>query len=128
MSQIRGRTDDMLILRGVNVYPSQVEELLERVPELAPHYRLVVRRERALDEVELEVEVTEGFFRAAGAELLSDEAVEADHLLRALRDRLSYLIKDTIGCTMGVRLMAPGSVPRSEGGKLQRVVDSRQFV
>ncbi len=127
MGPIVGRTDDMLIVRGVNVYPSQVEAVLGRVAELTPHYRLVVSRERTLDEVEVQTEVTEEFFRSVGTDLLSDEAVEADRHLRSLRDSVSRLIKDTIGCTMTVRLMSPGSVPRSEGGKLQRVADTRRL-
>jgi phenylacetate-CoA ligase len=125
MASIKGRTDDMLIIRGVNVFPTQVEEVLGRVDELSPHYQLVVSREGTLDELEVRTEVTEDFFRTIGSELLSDEAVEADHTLRAVRDRVSFLIKDTIGCTMQVTLVAPGELPRSEGGKLARVSDTR---
>jgi phenylacetate-CoA ligase len=125
MGPIRGRTDDMLIIRGVNVFPTQVEDVLGRVPELAPHYQLVVTRDGTLDELEVRTEVTDDFFRAVGSELLSDDTIEADQTQRALRDRVTFLIKDTIGCTMRVQLMAPGTVPRSEGGKLARVVDAR---
>jgi phenylacetate-CoA ligase len=126
MGSIRGRTDDMLIIRGVNVFPTQVEEVLGRVAELSPHYQLVVSREGTLDELEVRTEVTEDYFRAIGIELFSDEAIEADHSLRDLRDRVSHLVKDTIGCTMQVTLAAPGELPRSEGGKLGRVLDSRK--
>ena len=125
MSAIRGRTDDMLIIRGVNVFPTQVEEVLGRVAELGPHYQLVVSREGTMDELEVRAEVTEDFFRTVGNELLSDEAVEADHTLRALRLRASGLIKDTIGCTTAVTVVAPGTLPRSECGKLPRVLDHR---
>ncbi len=125
MASIRGRTDDMLIIRGVNVFPTQVEHVLGRVEELSPHYQLVVSREGTLDQVEVRTEVTEEFFCAVGIELLSDEAIEADHTLQALRDRVSHQIKDSIGCTMQVRLVAPGQLPRSEGGKLARVADTR---
>jgi phenylacetate-CoA ligase len=125
MSPIGGRTDDMLIIRGVNVFPTQVEEVLGRVVELSPHYQLVASREGTLDELEVRTEVTEGFFHTIGAELLSDEAIEADHALRELRERVSHLIKDSIGCTMQVSLVAPGTLPRSGGGKLARVVDAR---
>ena len=82
-------------------------------------------REGTLDELEVRAEVTETFFRAVGVELLSDEAIAADHTLRAVRDRAAFLIKDTIGCTMQVTLASPGSLPRSEGGKLARVSDTR---
>jgi phenylacetate-CoA ligase len=125
MAPIRGRTDDMLIIRGVNVFPTQVEEVLGQVAELSAHYQLVVSREGTLDELEVRTEVTDDFFRLVGTELLSDEVIEADHTLRAVRDRVSHLIKDTIGCTMQVTLVAPGSLPRSEGGKLARVSDLR---
>jgi phenylacetate-CoA ligase len=125
MAPIVGRTDDMLIIRGVNVFPTQVEAVLGRIEELSPHYQLVVSREGTLDEFEVQAEVTDVFFRTVGAELLSDEAIEADHALRAVRDRVSHLIKDTIGCTARVTLTAPGSLPRSEGAKLARVRDTR---
>ncbi|AEB12014.1 phenylacetate--CoA ligase PaaK [Marinithermus hydrothermalis] len=127
MGPIRGRTDDMLIIRGVNVYPTQVEEVLRLIEELEPHYQLVITREGTLDEVELKVEVTEAVFRRVGAEVLSDEVVEADHYLNQLRAKVQHKIKDTIGVTMRVTLMAPGTVPRSEGGKLRRVVDRRKL-
>ncbi len=128
MSAIRGRTDDMLIIRGVNVFPTQIEEVLCRVAELSAHYQLVVSRGGALDELEVRVEVTEEFFRLVGIELLSDEAIEADHALRELRGRVADLIKDSVGCTMTVTVVAPGSVPRSDGGKLSRVIDNRASV
>ena len=100
MAPIKGRTDDMLIIRGVNVFPTQVEHVLGRVEELSPHYQLVVSRDGTLDELEVRTEVTDEYFRAVGVELLNDEAIAADHSLRAVRDRVSHLIKDTIGCTM----------------------------
>jgi phenylacetate-CoA ligase len=125
MSAIRGRTDDMLIIRGVNVFPTQVEEVLGRMPELSPHYQLVVSRERAIDELEVRTEATDDFLRSVGIELPCDDAIEADHAVHALRERVSGLIKDTIGCSMTVSIVPPGSVPRSEGGKLSRVLDTR---
>jgi phenylacetate-CoA ligase len=125
MASITGRTDDMLIIRGVNVFTTQVEEVLGRVEELSPHYQLVVSRNGTLDELEVRAEVTEEFFRSVGIELLSDEAIEADHTLRGVRERVGYQVKDTIGCTMQVTLTAPGELPRSEGGKLARVDDRR---
>jgi phenylacetate-CoA ligase len=125
MSAIRGRTDDMLIIRGVNVFPTQVAEVLGRVDELSSHYQLVVSREATLDELEVRTEPTDEFFAAVSTDLLSDEAIEADQALRAVRDRTSDLIKDTIGCTMRVSLVPPGTLPRSDGGKLGRVLDTR---
>jgi phenylacetate-CoA ligase len=113
MRAIVGRTDDMLIVRGVNVYPTQVGAVLERVPELSPHFGLVVRRESTLDEVEVLAEVSEDYARSAAE--LPDE----------LRERVASLIRETVGCSMTVTLVAPGEAPRSEGGKIQRVLDLR---
>jgi phenylacetate-CoA ligase len=108
MSRIKGRTDDMLIIRGVNVYPTQVESVLLRVPELMPSYRIVVSRIGTLDEAEVEVEVEEALLGVAG-----------------LRERTERLLVESIGCTLPVALKPPGTIPRSEGGKLQRVLDLR---
>jgi len=118
MALIAGRTDDMLIVRGVNVYPTQVESVLLQVPELTPHYCLVVTRERTLDEVEVQVEVSESYFGSTAGGLDSDA-------VRPLEDRVEKLIRETIGTSMRVTLLAPGDGPRSEGGKLARVDDRR---
>ena len=126
MGPILGRTDDMLIIRGVNVYPTQVEAVLLGIPEVEPYYQIVVRREETLDEAELKVEVTEDFFREIGQKALSDEVIEADHRLLALKEKVARKIKDTIGVSMRVTLLAPGQAPRSEGGKLRRVLDLRK--
>jgi phenylacetate-CoA ligase len=108
MGRITGRADDMLIIRGVNVYPTQVEAALLQLPELTPNYRILVSRTGTLDEVVVEVEVAE--------ELVSDDG---------LRSRAERALRETIGCSIGVKLQPPGTVPRSEGGKLQRVLDRR---
>jgi phenylacetate-CoA ligase len=108
MARIKGRADDMLIIRGVNVYPSQVEAALLHLPELTPNYRIVVTRSDALDEAEVEVEVSE------------DLVGDVD-----LRSRAERLLRERIGCSFAVSLHPPGTVPRSEGGKLQRVLDRR---
>jgi phenylacetate-CoA ligase len=120
MGLIAGRTDDMVIVRGVNVYPTQVESVLLQLPELTPHYRLVVTRERTLDEMEVEVEVDDGYLRSIGGELDSPA-------IRPLQHRVEMLIRETIGTSMRVTLLAPGFGPRSEGGKLARVDDRRHL-
>jgi phenylacetate-CoA ligase len=125
MRPIHGRTDDMLIIRGVNIFPSQVEDVLGGVPELSPHCQLVVSRTGTMDELEVRTEATGDFFRVVSAELATDEAIEGNHPVAELRGRVSALIKDTTGCTMNVTIVAPGTVPRSEGGKLSRVIDTR---
>ena len=81
-----------------------------------------------MDEVEVRAEATDDFFRTVGAEVLSDDAGSADHAVHELRGRVSGLLRDTIGCSMTVSVVAPGSVPRSEGGKLSRVLDKRAGV
>jgi phenylacetate-CoA ligase len=120
MGLIAGRTDDMLIVRGVNVYPTQVEAVLLRARELTPHYRLVVTREGTLDEVQVEVEVSEEYLRSIGGNLDSPAVTP-------LQQRIEALIRDTIGTSMGISLLAPGYGPRSEGGKLARVDDRRRL-
>jgi phenylacetate-CoA ligase len=121
MSRIAGRADDMLIIRGVNVFPTQVEAALLQLPELTPNYRIVVARSGTLDAAEVEIEVSEAFLREAGTDSLSGEL---DHV-RELRSRAERRLRERIGCSFLVALKAPGTVPRSEGGKLQRVLDRR---
>ena len=121
MDRIKGRADDMLIIRGVNVYPTQVEAALLQLRELTPNYRIVVSRGGTLDEAEVEVEVSERFLRDAGTDSLSGDL---EHV-RDLHDRVERRLRESIGCSLAVSLKAPGTVPRSEGGKLQRVWDQR---
>jgi phenylacetate-CoA ligase len=108
MSPPAGRADDMLIVRGVNVYPSQVEAILLELPELTPNYRVVVERTGTLDTATVEIEVADGFEAEAG-----------------LRERAERLLAETIGCSIAVELREPRTLPRSEGGKLSRVDDRR---
>ncbi len=128
MAMVKGRTDDMLIIRGINVYPSQIEAAFGGIDELAPYYRLLVDRTGTLDELEVEVELSEDAFHKVAAEFLSDEIVEADHLLRRVRDRTQRSIRENVGVSAKVTLLEPGKLPRSEGGKAQRVVDKRKLV
>jgi phenylacetate-CoA ligase len=107
MGPIVGRSDDMLIVRGVNVYPSQIGSVLGRLPELSPHFGVVVRREGTLDEIEVLVEPSGE--RADGS----------------VTERAATLIRETIGCSMTVTLVGRGEAPRSDGGKIQRVTDLR---
>ena len=127
MGPIRGRADDMLIIRGVNLYPTQVEEVLKSIPEVVPHYQIVVTREGTLDDAEVKVEVAEDVFREITQEAWSEDILEADHHMRNLRDSIQSEIKGMIGLNMKVTLMVPATIPRSEGGKLRRVVDLRKL-
>ena len=106
IEKITGRTDDMLIVRGVNVFPTQVEELLLRVDGLSPHYQLVLSKDGRLDALTVRVEE-----RVGGAP--ADAAA-----------RLRALVKENVGVTVGCEVVAAGSLERSQG-KAQRVVDQR---
>src|SRR4051794_4729609 len=107
MSRVVGRTDDMLVIRGVNVFPSEVERALLAVPELAPHYRLIVTRPDRLDELEVEAEVREHVPPG-----------------RALVVRTEEQLARALGLTARVTLVPPRTIARSEG-KALRVVDLR---
>ena len=109
--RITGRNDDMLIIRGVNVYPSQIEAILVGFPDLAPHYQLVLERKGALDHLTVEVEGT-----AVIAE--SDDACR--NAAAALRGR----VKSAVGITCEIAVKRPGEIPRSQG-KAVRVRDLR---
>ena len=120
MSPVRGRTDDMIVVRGVNLFPSQVEAALGGVPELAPHYRLIVRRNDTLDEVVVEVELTAD----AHARLAEDADGPLD---AALAGRVARTVRDNLGCSLEIKFVRPGCLQRSDGGKLSRVVDEREL-
>jgi len=124
---IRGRSDDMLIVRGVNVYPTQVEAVLQHVPEASAHYQLVVSRRGTLDELELRLELTHDAFTLIGQEVLEGGVLGADQHVHALRDRIQHRIRDTVGIHVKVTLLAPGTAPRSAGGKLRRILDERRL-
>jgi len=112
MSRISGRTDDMLIIRGVNVFPSQIESVLVGIEEAQPHYQLIVRREGSLDTLEVQVEVDERFF--------SDEIRQLESLRRKVRSE----IESVLGVNIRVKLVEPRTIARSEG-KAKRVIDER---
>ncbi len=119
MSLVVGRTDDMLVIRGVNVFPSQVESVVVQFAELSPHYQLVVTRERTLDALEVRIEVAPALADALGASGAGGAAVAA------LRARVAERLRGVTGIHVQVSLVAPGTLPRSEGGKLRRVLDRR---
>ncbi len=113
--RLRGRTDDMLIIRGVNVFPSQVEAAIVGIPGIAPRYLLVVDRVNNLDVLEVQVELA--------PELVSDEVRAVEDLQRSV----SRAIEQVLGLSVKLRLMNPGSIERSEG-KSKRVVDNRSLI
>lgn len=126
MGPIRGRADDMLIIRGVNLYPTQVEEILLSIEGVVPHYQLVVTRTGTLDDLEVRAEVSEELFQNMTRNSPSTE-IEDDTTIRSLQATIQQTLKSTLGLNMHVSLAAPGSIPRSEGGKLKRTVDLRQL-
>ena len=115
ISRFKGRSDDMLIIRGVNVFPSQIEAALLEMGETTPHYRMVVDRVNNLDTLEVQVEVDEKFF--------SDEIRE----LEKLSKKISHVIQQAIGLAVKVKLVEPKSIERSMG-KAVHVIDNRKLV
>ena len=114
MDRISGRTDDMLIIRGVNVFPSQIESVLMEVEGVEPHYQLIVSREGTLDILEIQVEVNESIF--------TDEIKGLERLAKRVEDD----IKDLLGVSCQARLVEPKTIQRSEG-KAKRVIDKRKI-
>lgn len=109
MEKVAGRTDDMIILRGVNLFPSQLEELILRLPPLSPHFQCVLQRSGVLDELTVRVEHRPG-------------ATESDVELAG--DQLRALVKNTIGVSVSVEVVSPDQVERSMG-KMRRIIDRR---
>jgi len=104
----------MLIIRGVNVFPSQIEEVLLRTEGIEPHYQLVIDRKGQLDSIEVQVEMHEKLF--------SDEIKDLERTER----KISQALYSTLGIHSKVKLVEPKSIPRSEG-KAKRIVDRRQL-
>jgi phenylacetate-CoA ligase len=113
MEKITGRSDDMMIVRGVNVFPTQIEELILKRAELAPHYVCMLTREGSLDELTVAVEVR------AEIDHAGEQAQEAAR-------KLAHEIKAYVGTTARIELRAPGGVERSVG-KAKRVIDKRKL-
>ena len=111
--RILGRTDDMIIVRGINVFPSQVESVLMRIPEIGDNYQIIVDRKGPLDVMTVKVEVTESTFSDKIADLMS------------LSREVGRQLKNVLNITAEVELVEPGAIPRSEG-KAQRVIDMRR--
>ena len=114
MSKIHGRTDDMLIIRGVNVFPTQIESALLSIDGVAPYYQIIVDRERHLDEIEIWVEVSETIF--------SDEA----HVLKEMEAKVRAEMNSVLGISTRIKLVEPRTITRTEG-KAKRVIDRREL-
>jgi len=116
MARVSGRSDDMLIIRGVNIFPSQIENVLVGIEGLEPHYQLIVYRDGALDALEIHVEVSE--------EVLSDS--DEVRVLQKIERRISRDIKDYLGVSARIKLVEPKTLQRFEG-KASRVIDKRNI-
>lgn len=114
IKRIMGRTDDMLIIRGVNVFPSQIEEVLIRIEGVEPHYQIIVERIDNLDELEVQVEMNEN--------LISDKIKG----LEILENKIRSEIESMLGIKVSVKLVEPKTIARSEG-KAKRVIDKREI-
>ena len=114
IARLVGRTDDMLVIRGVNVFPSQIEEVLLRIAHTEPQYQIIVERRGQLDELEIQVEVSGQFF--------SDEVRRLETLERQIRRE----IEDVLNIGVRIKLVEPKTIERSEG-KAKRVIDRRQL-
>ncbi len=114
MSKIYGRSDDMLIIRGVNIFPTQIESILLEIPEAKPHYQLVVDRQGSLDTLEVQVEIDDSYF--------SDELVE----LAKINKKIKHKIESVLGISVILKLVESKTIARSEG-KAKRVIDRRKL-
>jgi len=114
MEKIMGRSDDMLIIRGVNVFPSQIESVLLEVEGVEPQYQIIVDRQKHMDDLEIWVEVSEGVF--------SDEMKKMD----ALKAEVTREMENVLGISARIKLVEPRTLARSEG-KAKRVVDRREI-
>ena len=113
MHKIAGRTDDMIIIRGVNVFPSQIESVLLSIGEVDPHYLIIVDRINNRDMLEIQVEVSQSMFSDSVAEL---ERLEA---------KIKAAVDSVLGLSAKITLVEPFTIPRSEG-KAKRVIDKRK--
>ncbi len=114
MSRIVGRSDDMLIIRGVNVFPSQVESVILEMEEFEPHYLLMIERVNNLDKLEVQVEVRESFY--------SDEISK----MLELKKKIAHRLRSVLGLDADIKLVEPQSIERSQG-KAKRVIDKRKL-
>lgn len=114
MNKVSGRTDDMLIIRGVNVFPSQIESVLMQIEGVEPHYQLIVDRKDNLDILTVRVEVSK--------EAFSDEVKG----LQQFAENIEKEIKEYLGISAQIRLAEPKSIERSQG-KAARVIDNRKL-
>lgn len=127
MSQIKARVDDMLIIRGVNVFPSEIERVLLGIFELAPHYQVILDYKQTLDEATVETEVTREFQEQLGGAVLTSDADgwAAHEQVMGLQHKIGTALYEALGLRLNVHVSSPGTLPRSEG-KAVHVIDRRR--
>ena len=113
MDKIKGRADDMIIIKGVNVFPSQVESAISGIPEVGPHYMLVLRREGVMDSLEVQIELT------------SADVLESFAELKRVEKTISSRLQSVLGLRAKVSLVEPKTLERFQG-KAKRIIDLRE--
>jgi phenylacetate-CoA ligase len=124
MSRVKGRTDDMMVIRGVNVFPSEIERVLLTHADLSPYYQIVVDRTSSMPRLEVHVEVSEDFLHLLGGSLLENELDAATRPVHRLRRAVEESLMAALSLHAIVELQSPGSIPRSEG-KAVRVIEKK---
>jgi phenylacetate-CoA ligase len=114
ISRFKGRVDDMLIIRGVNVFPSQIEAALTEIKEVTPHYMMIVDRVNNLDTLEVQLELDQKYY--------TDEI----RVMQALTKKISHVIQQALGISAQIKIVEPQSIKRSEG-KAVHVIDNRKL-
>ncbi|WP_085994438.1 phenylacetate--CoA ligase PaaK [Oceanobacillus senegalensis] len=118
MSRLKGRIDDMLIIRGVNVFPSEIESVLLKVEELVPHYQLVISRQGAMDKVTLKVEINERFHQLIEQDMNHEQ-------VKMLSNKISKKLKSYCLVTIDTKIESPGKIPRSEGKAIRIIREEK---
>lgn len=112
MNKIKGRSDDMLIIRGVNVFPSQIESVLESIEEIGPHYEIIVTKKGHMDELTINIELADGKF------------LETYRCLEQISKKVDHKLKTVLGLSSKINIAQPRTLERFEG-KARRVKDLR---
>ena len=112
--RIQGRVDDMLIIRGINVFPSQVESVIMKIPEVGENYQLIVDRIKELDTLTVKIEVTDKIWG------------EKKLMLEQVKKKIIHSLRNVLNLAVDVELVEPGGIPRSMG-KAKRVIDNRKI-
>ena len=126
MGQILGRADDMLIIRGVNFFHTQIEDILKDIEHASAYYQVIVSKSGIMDEIEVKIEIEPHILRGLGINIITENDLEKHPILTQIRHNITQKVKNNIGLSMKITLTHEGVIPRSEGGKLSRVVDLRK--